>query len=241
MGGPGRDGQRHLREGLQATEAHRDVLHHQLLRLPARGRDAGDALDHLGREAEGGLVEQQHARLAHQGAADGEHLLLAARQQPGALGAALAQAREELEDPLARLGALGPLAGQAAGAEVLLHGQLREDAPALRDLHHAGPHDAGRVGGQRLAAEGDGAGVDAAAEHPGDAGHRPQQRALARAVVAQHGHDPALGHAQGDPAQGAHAAVRDLQRVDFEQRFMRRQSSLLSSEVVFATIGDYET
>ena len=43
------------------------------------------------------LVEQQDARARHQAAGDGQHLLLAARQQPGATVEALLQAREALE------------------------------------------------------------------------------------------------------------------------------------------------
>ena len=38
-------------------------------------------LDHERREAFGGLVEQQQFGIAHQGAADGEHLLLAAGEE----------------------------------------------------------------------------------------------------------------------------------------------------------------
>ena len=49
------------------------------------------------RQAQRGLVEQQDARARHQAARDGQHLLLAAGQQPGAAVEALAQAREALE------------------------------------------------------------------------------------------------------------------------------------------------
>ena len=45
-------------------------------------------------EADGGLVQQQDARLGHQRHADGEHLLLAAGQGAADLAAAFAQQQE---------------------------------------------------------------------------------------------------------------------------------------------------
>ena len=54
-------------------------------------------LDQQRRQAERRLVEDQQLRLGHQAAADGEHLLLAARQRAGALRAALVQARKDVE------------------------------------------------------------------------------------------------------------------------------------------------
>ena len=62
-----------------------------------------DRLEHLvddrRRQAHRGLVEHQHARLGHQGAADGQHLLLAAAHQAGHLAAPFLQAREQVVDP----------------------------------------------------------------------------------------------------------------------------------------------
>ena len=52
------------------------------------------------REAERRLVEQEQARAAHERAAEREHLLLAARERPGALPATLDHPREVLGDPL---------------------------------------------------------------------------------------------------------------------------------------------
>src|SRR5207245_3933932 len=59
-----------------------------------------EVVDHRGREAERGLVEQQHLRPAHQAARDREHLLLAAREQAGALMQPFPQPREALEHGL---------------------------------------------------------------------------------------------------------------------------------------------
>src|SRR5258705_7968095 len=60
--------------------------------------DARDDLEHglgdRGGQAEGGLVEQDEPRPGHEAAADGEHLLLAAREGARGLAAALGQDRK---------------------------------------------------------------------------------------------------------------------------------------------------
>src|SRR2546430_3645201 len=66
-----------------------------------------DEPDHHGSEAEARLVQQQPPPARHEPAADGPHLLLAAPERAGPLPLALAQAREEREDGLAR-GRAGP-------------------------------------------------------------------------------------------------------------------------------------
>src|SRR6185369_3678014 len=57
-----------------------------------------DVADDERREAEARLVEHQEPGLAHQRAADREHLPLASGERPGELRTALFEAREELED-----------------------------------------------------------------------------------------------------------------------------------------------
>ena len=68
----------------------------------AAGADALHQAEHLlhdhRRQAGGRFVEQQQPGLGHQRAADGAHLLLAARHGAGELVAAFLQAREELVD-----------------------------------------------------------------------------------------------------------------------------------------------
>jgi hypothetical protein len=54
----------------------------------------------LGRQAQARLVEQHQRGLGHQRAADRQHLLLAARQQPGLLPGALLQDGEVAVDHL---------------------------------------------------------------------------------------------------------------------------------------------
>ena len=69
-----------------------EALHHVLLdeqNGDAVGVDARDQrkqfLDQQRRQPERRLIENEQPRLGHQAAADGEHLLFAAGQRPGAL------------------------------------------------------------------------------------------------------------------------------------------------------------
>ena len=55
-----------------------DQKHRHAVALVEVADDLEDLLDDERREAERWLVEQEQARAAHQGAGDGEHLLLAA-------------------------------------------------------------------------------------------------------------------------------------------------------------------
>ena len=90
--------------GLQHVAALRDaervvrVLLHQQDR-GALAVDLGDRLvdplDEDRRDSHRGLVEQQQLRVGHQGAADREHLLLAAGHRSALLALALLQAREQ--------------------------------------------------------------------------------------------------------------------------------------------------
>ena len=60
--------------------------------------DVEDFLDEDRGEAHRGFVHQEELWLAHQGAADSQHLLFAAGEGTGKLLAALQEAREALED-----------------------------------------------------------------------------------------------------------------------------------------------
>src|SRR5665648_460545 len=95
-----------------------------------------DALDDHGRETERDFVEQQDLRVGHQGAPDGQGLLLAAGE---ARRLALDQGLEEREELHHRVGVPVALA-TAVGADlqVLENGEAGEDAAALgheRDAH----------------------------------------------------------------------------------------------------------
>ena len=139
-------------------------------------------------------------------AAHGQHLLLAAGQGAGGLRQALTQRREADADLLQpRPPGPGLLGGRAAmgDAQVVLHGERREDAPALGDEHEAARGD--RVGT---------ATVDAATGQPdrptGDvdgAGDGPQGRRLAHAVGSEQGDDGPLGHLEVHAVQHLDASV----------------------------------
>ena len=140
---------------LEHDRAIRDRERHRRVLLDEHDGDAlaVDLADHLAellddarRQAQRGLVEQQHARAGHQRAADREHLLLAAGEQAGGLAGALGENREQLVDPAA--GALARrlvACRQASGAEVLRDRQAGEDPPALGHLHQPAAGDVGRV------------------------------------------------------------------------------------------------
>src|SRR5262249_10353099 len=85
--------------------------------------ELADHPSHLAHEERGqpfrGLVEEKQVGIAHEGATDGQHLLLAARELVGAVAAALAQPGEELVHPLeAPAPAPGP-----RHLQVLAHGE----------------------------------------------------------------------------------------------------------------------
>jgi len=97
------------------------------------GHTEGLALQHR-RQTERRLVEQQEPGSAHESAADGEHLLLAARECPGELEPPFVEHRKELEGRFQSLAELGPSPGMAADEEVLRNRELREDLAPLRDV-----------------------------------------------------------------------------------------------------------
>jgi hypothetical protein len=178
------------------------------------GDGAEDLLHHHRRQAQRRLVEHQEARARHQGAADGEHLLLPARHRARGLARALAQDGEELEHAREALLAVRPGPPRVrAQLEILPDRQGREDLPAFRHLHDA-------VGDDVVAREP----VDApAVEHdlarPGavQAGDRPQHRRLAGAVGAHHGEDLALFDRHGHAAQRRQIAVGHLHPPELQQ------------------------
>ena len=102
---------------------------------------AEDVLHDQRRQPERRLVEEQQLGSAHQRPGDGQHLLLAARQAAGSLGAALPQPGEHLEPALDVRRDLAVPADVGTGQQVVLDRQVVERAPALRHVGHAGAHD----------------------------------------------------------------------------------------------------
>ena len=101
-----------------------------------------DLLGHGGGEPLERLVEQEEPDVAGERAGDRHHLPLAAREHVRLAREALAHAREVREDPLAvPVHAGAALPAQAAHREVLVHGEVREQTPALRDQADAQARD----------------------------------------------------------------------------------------------------
>ena len=108
--------------------------------LVAQGRQQrADFLDDRGLDALGGLIEQKEPWQRHQGAREGEDLLLSARQRAASAVQEPAQARKNPHDPLNR-----PLLGLAGirrpcEAQVLLGAEPGKDAASLRHVGDAKP------------------------------------------------------------------------------------------------------
>src|SRR6266849_4349859 len=103
--------------------------------------DPEDLLDQQRCESKGRLVEQKQAWRCHQRPSDGEHLLLAAAQRPGALPQPLAQAWEVVEYARLLMACGTDLpSGVPTEQQVLAHGEVREDLSSLGHLNDPGPH-----------------------------------------------------------------------------------------------------
>src|SRR4051794_14174523 len=176
-----------------------------------------DAVDDDRRQAERRLVEEQQLRLGHQGAADREHLLLAAGHRAALLTLALLEAREQRVHAVEVLADAGGIAArEGAHLEVLEDAHAREDAPSLRRL---GDPDLGDlVAGETLdlgAVE-----EDAAGPRRHDARDRPQRRRLARAVGADERDDLALVDLERDALERLDRAVEGMDVLDDEDRLV---------------------
>ena len=185
-----------------------------------------DLVDENRCEAERGLVEQEQLRAGHERAPDGEHLLLAAGKRPRHLPGALAQDREELEDPLPCGGHGGPVAlGHRPETEVVGDGEAREHAASLRGQREAALDDSlGREPLDLLAAE-----ANAAAGRGHEARDGVQEARFAGAVRAEQGDDLALPDAKRDLADRDDGAVADEEALDGEKVIRQRPPVRCSS------------
>jgi hypothetical protein len=110
--------------------------------MPFRG-DGADHLENLlhhdRRQAHRRLVEQQQLGPAHQGAADGQHLLLAAGKRAGQLAGALLSGAGNSHRCVSRsAGDFGlVVAHEGAHRQVFGDGQAREDAAPFRHQRDA--------------------------------------------------------------------------------------------------------
>ena len=142
-------------------------------------------------------------RLAHQGAANGQHLLLAARHEAGALAGALLQAREQFENMLHAGVDFGRGQEEAAHLQVVRHRHVGKDAPAFGRNGNALAHDfVCRQVGDFFTFEPDGAAAGARV-----AAHGHQERGLASTIGADERDDFAALHLQADAVDRADGAV----------------------------------
>ena len=171
--------------------------------------DRDQAADHHRGQAQRQLVDQHVARIGDQGLGQHDHLLLAAGQGAGQRGQPLAELREQLQDLLPA--GLGLLAGQgvAGHAQVVLDGQVGQQAAALGDDRDAGPADPFRTpAGEVCGCLAWSVEEDRAGRGLQDAADGQDQGGLARAVRAEEGGDLAGRDLDRDlPDDGAAAAL----------------------------------
>jgi hypothetical protein len=176
----------------------------------------GEVLQHVGHLAHDDrrqplrrLVHHEQDRIEEQRPRDGEHLLLAA----GELGAAIALPFREPRKRLvhARHGPR-PRVTSRREAQVLVHGERRPHASALRHIPHAPVGDGVRRKSQDLLA-----GEPHTTRRGDEARDRIAQRRLAHAVSAHHRRDPPI-EAEGHLLQRVRPAVVDVELLDGEDR-----------------------
>ena len=166
-----------------------------------------DVPDDDGREPFGRLVEEQEVGVRHQGAADGEHLLLAAREVLAGMRLARREPREEREDAIEVPASGSPVRRHL---QVLQHRERGKDPPTLRDEAH--PHLDGAK--RRQAGH-----VAALEDHPplarrGESDESADEGGLSHAVAPEDGHHLALRHAERHAVQHVALAVVAVDLLD---------------------------
>src|SRR5437867_1656089 len=173
-----------------------------------------DELHRHRRQPEARLVQQEEPRAGHEPAPDRAHLLLAARQRPGQLPLALAQAGEEREDKLERVVPPPPVRGAPAELEIVSDRHRGKELAPLRHVGDAPRDDLGRSETiEPRALE-----FDAPGAHGQKPADRPQRRGLAGAVRADQRHRLAPSHLERDAGDRRQVAVAGLEPVKPEQR-----------------------
>ena len=163
--------------------------------------------DDEGGEPLGRLVEHEEPRVLEEGARDGEHLLLAARELSAPVPAPLREPREHLVHPFHGPRAAAP----SCEAQVLVHGEVRPEAPSLGGVGDApGGHLVGGEPGDVPALE-----ADRAPPHREEPHDRVAQGGLPHAVAPDHRVDP-LVQGEVDALEGMRLVVVDVEVPDLE-------------------------
>ncbi len=167
-------------------------------------------------EAERGLVEHEELRIAHERAADGEHLLFAAGERAGALLEPFLQARENAEDVLTVLRVERRVVLQVrAHREIFVHGQVGENHAALGHMAESAGDDPVRGQGGDVLAEK----LDPAAFRAKQSGDGLKRGGLARAVAADERDDLALIDLDRDALDRLDLSVVDVDVLDLEKHY----------------------
>ncbi|EGE57986.1 hypothetical protein RHECNPAF_3500035 [Rhizobium etli CNPAF512] len=200
------------REGILLDQEHGEAF--LLIELADR---LENALDDQRREAKRRFVEQQELRTRHQGAADRQHLLFAARKRAAALGVTFLETRKERKDLLDVLGEVFEIVEAGAHLKVFQHRHAREDAASLRRLRDAQARNlVCRHLGDIAALEDDRALASLWA-----AADRHHQRRLAGAVGADQADDLALVDLDIDAGQCTDIAIIGFDAVHLKERLTR--------------------
>ena len=180
-----------------------------------RADDGKHLLHEHGRQAHGRLVHDDELRCAHDRAAHGQHLLLAAGERARELLGALFQTREAGIDSLEIVrDRLFVLAEIRAHGKVLRNGHAREHLPALRHVRKTHGDDAAWVRLAQIVPV-----VDHGAAFDGhEAGDGVQRGGLAGAVGPDERDDLAVVDLHTDAAQRLHGAVGHLQIFNLQHR-----------------------
>ena len=166
---------------------------------------AADVFDDGGLDALCGLIQHEEPWPRHQRAADGELLLLAARQIAAAPPEHVLQHGEEIEDFIGHE-ALAARQGRVACFQILAHGEQREYFAALRHIGDAAFGALmGREFGYIRAVPHDAARRDALMADDG-----AHERGLAHAIAPEHAGDATGLGLETDGAQGLRSAVEKI-------------------------------
>ena len=174
-----------------------------------------------GARAQRRLVQHHDGRLGQQRAADGQHLLLAARQVAGTVAPARFEQRKEAVHRLQAAAGMGaaPAQGPGGGAQVVVDGEVREHAPPLQHGHQAAPRPVmGRHAVDAPPVEQDLSRGDRALLVGQQAGDGADGGGLAGPVRAEQGDDASPRHPQRQAAQNRRGLpVRRFDAVELQR------------------------
>src|SRR6266571_665891 len=196
-------------QALHVLVDHQDRLAGRL----QRGEASPDLLAHQRREPLGRLVEDEEVRIGHERPADGEHLLLAARE----LAAEVVHAPGEAGEECQHLGER-PRVGRRAAVfrerdQVLPDAQVGEDLASFGDERDAAARDAvGALPLDALAAE-----TDDSASRRGESHDRAYRRRFSHAVASEQRRHLACADRELEAEQHLARAVRGFEIFHLKQ------------------------